>query len=199
MKFRALVKQLLIAMAMAIPATSFAGNLYVGADFARMKSALALPWGAELQYETNHLRLKGGYEWLDWLALEGQILTKGKDEHAATPTLGASQYDTGLITGLFLKPHYSFRNFGLYVLAGFASTTSTVDCNPSCPPETEARLDGPSYGTGAHVGIGDRLRLSIDYMVYFDDDVVYSDPARGSVSLSQKNTAFGIGINYALK
>lgn len=185
----------LFASCMTLAANSYAaGNWYAGVDLAQMVSEVTFPVET-VEYKTNHLRLKGGYELLDWLAFEGQLLTDGEDEHDGS----ATEYSTGATLGAYVKPHAALGNVDVYALLGFATATSSIDCRPSCPPAWEATLDGPSYGAGLQFLVNENLRISADYMVYFDDDATYDDEVTFDFTVDQKSTAIGIGINYAFK
>ena len=204
MKLRALVKQgsqaLIIASSVAVASNSFAaGNWYAGIDIAQMASEVTYSWNDTIEYKTTHLRFKGGYEFLNWLAFEAQLLTNGEDENDGTTLTNPTEYNTGATFGAYVKPHATLGIVDLYALAGFATATATIDCRPSCPPEWESTLDGPSYGAGLQFSVNDNLRISADYMVYFDDDATYDDGVTTPFTVDQKNTAFGIGINYAFK
>ena len=206
MKLRALVKQgsqaLILASSVAVASNSFAaGNWYAGIDIAQMMSEFTLP-SDTVESKTTHLRLKGGYEFLNWLAVEMQLLTNGEDDQDTTTGVLApipTEYSTGVTFGAYLKPHATLGIVDVYALAGFATATASFDCRPSCPPAWEATLDGLSYGAGLQFLVNDNLRITADYMVYFDDEATYDDDVTFAFTLDQKNTAFGIGINYAFK
>lgn len=164
-----------------------------------MASEITYSWNDTIEYKTTHLRLKGGYELLNWLAFEGQLLTAGEDENDGTTLTNATEYNTGVTFGAYVKPHATLGIVDLYALVGLAVATGTIDCRPSCPPEWESTLDGPSYGAGLQFFLNDNLRISADYMVYFDDDASYDDGVTPPFTVDQRNTVIGIGLNYAFK
>ena len=192
-------RALLFVSSMTVASNCFAGNWYAGADIAQMTSEITYSWNDTIEYKTNHLRFKAGYELLDWLAFEGQLLTNGEDENDGTALTSPTEYNTGGTFGAYVKPHAMLGIVDLYALVGFAVATATLDCRPSCPPEWEATLDGPSYGAGLQFVIHDALRISADYLVYFDDDATYDDGVTPPFTVDQKNTAFGVGVNYKFK
>ena len=179
-----------------IAGSAQASGFYAGADLVQLDSELDfLTLGIPKEkYTTSHLRLKGGIEATNWLAVEAQLLTSADDK--ATDIFGDTySYDTGMIFGIFAKPHVTIGSFDLYGLVGYATADAEYDCSPSCPPEAKATLNGFSYGVGAQFLVTKKLKISVDYMSYFDGNETYNDGIF-PLPVDQTTSGFGIGANY---
>ncbi|MCK7577694.1 MAG: hypothetical protein MZV65_19105 [Chromatiales bacterium] len=63
-----------------LPAVSSAGDFYLGADAVMLTTDL--DYGFTESYTTEHLRVKGGYEFSNNFALEAQVLSAASDTDA---------------------------------------------------------------------------------------------------------------------
>lgn len=188
---------LLLASAFAFTPNAFAGNWYAGGDIVGLVSEVRFSSGETVEFKTSHLRVKGGFEFTDWLAVEGQVVSPADDEQN-TRTYGVTDYDVGPTVGIFAKPQLPLGPLDLYGLLGYSRTYARIDCTTGCyDPDTT--LEGIGYGGGLQFYPTDRIRISADYMVYFDDDASYDDWWVTPLRVDQKNTAIGIGINYAFR
>lgn len=188
---------LLLASACGFASNATAGNWYAGGDIVSLVSEVRFTSGETVEFETAHLRLKGGYEFTDFLAVEGQVVTPADDEQNTT-THGLTVYDVGPTVGIFAKPHLPLGPLDLYGLVGYSRTYAAIDCTTGCyDPDTT--LEGISYGAGLQFYATDKIRISADYMAYFDDDASYDDWWVTPLRVDQKNTAIGIGLNFAFK
>ena len=180
-----------------IAGTAQAVGFYAGADLVQLDSELKFknyPANPKEKYKTSHIRLKGGIEATSWLAVEAQILSSADDRFA--DIFGDTwKQETGVILGVFAKPHMTIGSFDLYGLVGYATADAEYDCSPSCPPKFKATLDGVAYGIGAQFLVTKKLKISVDYMSYFDDKVTYKDGAFLE-PVNQTTSGFGIGVNY---
>jgi opacity protein-like surface antigen len=171
-----------------ISGTAQAGGVYAGADLVQLDSELdfTLLGSPKEKYTTNHLRLKGGIEATNWLSVEAQLLT-GADDTAVDIFGDTYSYDTGMIFGIFAKPHVTIGSVDLYGLLGYATADAEYDCVPSCPPGAKASLDGVAYGFGAQFLATKNLKISLDYMSYYDGEENFIDVT---------TSGFGVGANY---
>ncbi len=190
-----------IGIASLIGFSGIAGNVqaagfYAGADLVQLDSELDFltPGIPKEKYTTSHLRLKGGIEATNWLSVEAQLLT-GADDTAVDIFGDTYSYDTGMIFGIFAKPHVIIGSFDLYGLVGYATADAEYDCSPSCPPKLKATLNGVAYGAGAQFLLTKNLKISLDYMMYHDGKENASDGiVSGPVDVT--TSGFGLGVNY---
>lgn len=180
-----------------IAGTAQAAGFYAGADLVQLDSELKYknyPINPKEKYKTSHIRLKGGIEATSWLAVEAQVLSSADDKF--TDIFGATwSQETGVILGVFAKPHVTIGSFDLYGLVGYATADAENDCSVSCPPKLKATLNGIAYGVGAQFLVTKKLKISVDYMSYFDDNVTYKDGLFPE-PVDQTTSGFGIGVNY---
>ena len=197
---RAVIKNalnaLLFTSSMALVSNAVAGNWYAGGDLAGVASDMRFASGETATFETAHLRLKGGFEFTDWLAVEAQVLSPADDDQTTT-LLGLTEYEIGPMVGVFAKPHLPLGPLDLYAVLGYSRTYVSLDCTGCF--ERDTTLEGVSYGAGLQFFATDRIRVSADYMVYFDDDAIYDGFWMTSLPVDQKNTAIGIGLSYAFR
>ena len=168
-------------------------DFYAGADVVQLTSKLTAPASVppSVDFTTQHLRLKGGMNVTNWLAVEAQLLSSASD----TDIVVGTQLDTGNILGIFAKPHVTVGPVNLYGLLGYATANATSDCSPSCPPKLKATLSGLAYGLGAQYLVTKKLKVSLDYMVYHDAEVTYDD-GLFRYEVDQKTSGIGVGMNY---
>jgi opacity protein-like surface antigen len=171
-------------------------DFYAGGDVVQITSEVTptsfVAPAAEIT--TQHLRLKGGMNVTDWLALEAQLVSDA-DDADDSPGVGVS-HSTGIILGVFAKPHVTVGPVDLYGLLGYATAEATLDCSPvSCPPEWKATLEGMAYGLGAQFLATKQLKISLDYMVYFDGSTTYDDGI-APFSADTTTSGLGLGVNY---
>jgi opacity protein-like surface antigen len=179
----------------------FAGNvqaagIYAGIDLVQLDSKLDFQTSLfpTEKYTTNHVRLKGGIEATNWLAVEAQLLN-GADDNTVDILGDTYNYDTGMILGVFAKPHMTIGSFDMYGLVGYATADAEYDCVPSCPPKFKATLNGLAYGAGAQFLVNKNLKISLDYMVYHDGKENFRDGVF-SAPIDVNTSGFGIGVNY---
>lgn len=171
-------------------------DFYAGADVVQLSSELDTNTGVPqlFVFTTQHLRLKGGMNVTRWLAVEAQLLSSADDTDR--DNVGdLYQNDTGVIAGIFAKPHVTFGPVDLYGLLGYATADATFDCSPSCPPKWKASLDGFAYGLGAQYLVTQKLKVSLDLTVYHAGSDTYDDgltPFKSDTVVG----GFGLGVNY---
>lgn len=194
--YQGFICALLFTSSMALVPSAAAGNWYAGGDLTGVESHMRFASAETVAFETAHLRLKGGFEFTDWLAVEAQVLSPA-DDNQTTTILGLTEYEIGPMVAIFAKPHLQLGFLDLYALLGYSRTYVVIDCSGCFQRDTT--LDGISYGAGLQFFATDRIRISADYMVYFDDDAVYDGFFMTSLPTAQKNTAIGVGLNFAFK
>ena len=171
-------------------------DFYAGADLVQLTSELdvnVVP-PESFKFTTQHLRLKGGLNATRWLAVEAQLVSPADDTD--TDSIGDKyKHDTGIILGIFAKPHVTVGPVNLYGLLGYATAEATFDCSPTCPPKWKATLSGLAYGLGAQYLVTKKLKVSLDYMVYHDGSVTYDD-GLFPFKVDQNTSGIGVGVNY---
>lgn len=167
-------------------------SFYAGGDLVQITSDVTPEGISSADFTTQHLRLKGGMNVTNWLAVEAQLVS---DADESNSTDGA-KHSTGFILGIFAKPHVTVGPVDLYGLLGYATAEATLDCAPvSCPPEWKATLDGVAYGLGAQYLVTKQLKVSLDYMVYHDGSTTYDD-GLFPFKADTKTSGIGLGVNY---
>ena len=166
-------------------------DFYAGGDVVQITSEVRPAGNVTGEFTTQHLRLKGGMNVINWLAIEAQLVSDADGTDAAF----GGKYSTGIILGVFAKPHVTVGPVDLYGLLGFATAEATLDCTPSCPPKWKATLDGVAYGLGAQYIVTKQLKVSLDYMVYHDGSTTYDD-GLFPFDANTKTSGFGLGVNY---
>ena len=190
---------LLFVFSMANAAGAAAGNWYAGGDVVTTTSDLRFASGETSTFKTTHLRAKGGFEITEWLAVEGHAMSPADDDQT-TLALGRTEYELGPMAALFAKPHLQLGPLDFYALLGYSRAEAAIDCaSVSNCYEYDTSLEGIAYGAGLQFFATDRIRISADYMVYYDDDTMYDDWFEASLEVDHKNTAIGIGLNFAFK
>lgn len=162
--------------AMAVPDTASARGFYLGADVVQLSTEL--DYGYTENYTTQHLRVKGGYEFLDYLAIEGQVLTAAHDTD--TDVFGGRyELDTGNIVGVYVKPKTNFTNANVYGLIGL-SLWDTAYRGVAFPFEDTDSVLMFGLGVGGEFNITRNFRFNIeamlhtgsaDYPTFFSDTV----------------------------
>jgi hypothetical protein len=166
--------------AAAVPATAKASGFYLGADAVQL--ATELDYGFTEKYTTQHLRVKAGYEFLDYLAVEAQLLTADSD--VDFDVFGDRfELDTGTIVGVYIKPKTNFETANVYGLFGFSLWDTTYTDVGFGFQDTDAVVMF-GVGIGGEFNVTRNFRFSIEAMVhagsadyptfFFDSVDVYS-------------------------
>jgi opacity protein-like surface antigen len=166
-------------------------DFYAGADVVQLTSETSA-FGSSSDFTTLHLRLKGGMNIINWLAVEAQLVSDADDTDNAI----GFKHSTGFILGIFAKPHVTVGPVDLYGLLGYATAEASLECDPACgAPKAKATLDGVAYGLGAQYLVTKQLKVSLDYMVYHDDSATY-DGGIYVIMVDTKTSGIGLGVNY---
>ena len=168
-------------------------DFYAGGDVVQITSEVRPAGNVTGEFTTQHLRLKGGMNVINWLAIEAQLVSDAEDSDT-NPAVSAT-HSTGFILGIFAKPHVTVGPVDLYGLLGYATAEATIDCVPSCPPKWKATLGGVAYGLGAQYLVTKQLKVSLDYMVYHDGSATYDD-GLFPITADTKTSGLGLGVNY---
>lgn len=177
--------------ATAVPDTAAASGFYLGADAVQL--ATELDYGFTENYTTQHLRVKGGFEFLDYLAVEAQVYTA--DQDTDIDAFGDRfELDTGSIVGVYIKPKARFPNGSVYGLFGFSVWDTTYT-------EVATALDNTDsvfmfgLGIGGEFNIGRHLRFNIEGMLHTgsaDYPTFYLDP----VDMYAYGIAAGFNVRF---
>jgi len=126
-------------------------GFYLGADVASLQTTL--DYGFTENYSTNHARLKVGYQILNFLSVEGRIMTPDYDTDI--DFLGGQyRFDTGSVFGVYARPHTNFPNANVYDIVGL--TVMNTKYRPVAP--ITGLTDGDSV-IALTLGVGGSFRL----------------------------------------
>lgn len=147
-----------------IAGTAQAGGFYLGADAVSLSTELDYAFGTE-DYSTTHLRLKAGYEFADFLAVEAHLAGAG-DDTGVDPFGDLYKFDTGNIIGIYLKPKTPFSKANVYGLIGLSQwdTTYTDVAFPIFKDNETVNMFG--FGVGGEFNITKNLRFNIEGMIH---------------------------------
>ena len=114
-------------------------------------------------YNTSHVRIKGGYEILKFLAVEAHVLTAGNDTDI-DPFGALFELDTGNIIGIYVKPKTNFAKANVYELIGFAQWDTTYTEVATRVKDTDTVVTF-GVGVGGEFNITKNLRFNIEGMI----------------------------------
>jgi len=145
-----------------LPTSALASGFYIGADLVQRTTDLDYFEGTE-SYTTSHVRIKGGYEILKFLAVEAHVMTAGNDTDI-DPFGDLYELDTGTIIGVYAKPKTSFATANVYGLVGF-SLWDTTYTNVALGTSSTDAVVTFGAGVGGEFNITQNLRFNIEGMV----------------------------------
>lgn len=162
-------RKLILAVMMAgslgaavVPAAASASGFYIGADAVMRSTELDYLEGTET-YHTEHARIKAGYEILDFLAVEAQVLTAGDDSDI--DFFGdLYSFDTGTIVGVYAKPKTDFSRANVYGLVGLAYWDTTYT-DVALNEKYTDKVVTFGAGVGGEFNITKHLRFNIEGMM----------------------------------
>jgi hypothetical protein len=174
-----------------IPAIAQADGGYIGADAATMWTDV--DWGGGTDhYTTQHLRLKGGYDFPGYFGFEMRIASGGDDTY--NDIFGTWKWEAGTRVSGYFKPRVSFGNFDLYGLLGLSlmDTSYRLVGSGFKDSETIATLDlgfGGQYNFSPNFGVTAEILNSVgsaDYPTFTSGVDIYS-------------TALGAGVVFRFR
>lgn len=145
-----------------LPTSVSASGFYIGADVVQRTTDLDYDGGTET-YNTSHVRIKGGYEILKFLAVEAHVSTAGKDTDI-DPFGDLFELDTGNIIGIYAKPKTNFAKANVYGLIGFAQWDTTYTDVAARIKDTDTVITF-GVGVGGEFNVTKNLRFNIEGMV----------------------------------
>jgi opacity protein-like surface antigen len=169
---------------------SFAeGFFYVGIGVASM--ALENE-GSKEKFSTVAKMIQVGYQYGDYIAIEGRYSSQGTDVQysgGTTNNADITNYPTDFSNiGIYIKPIYPFGNLSLYGLAGYGQVTLTnVPLNDVDRKETSFQ-----WGGGASYTIGNTLMIFGDYVSMYSGEG-FDFLGAGS---THKGELITIGLSY---
>lgn len=171
-----------------VAASAQADGGYLGVDAATMWTDV--DWGGGTDhYTTQHLRLKGGYDFPGYYGFEMRIASGSDDTY--NDVFGTWKWEAGTRVSGYFKPRVSFRNFDLYGLLGVSwwdTSYQLVDSGLK-DSETIATFDlgfGGQYNFSRHFGVTAEILHSVgsaDYPTFTSGVDIYS-------------TALGAGVVF---
>ncbi len=125
-----------------------------------------VPTGDSVEFEANSILLQAGYQYNQYVALEGRYWLGVGDIDQSGYNAGTRSGDFDA-WGLYVKPMYPVTDaFDIYALLGYAD--STIDIDNSGSWET----DGFSWGIGAQYTVMDNVLIFADYVSMASEDTV---------------------------
>jgi hypothetical protein len=179
------------AISVAVVSTdASAAGFYLGADAVSLKTDLDYAGGSE-SYSTTHLRVKGGYEFMDYIAVEAHVLTAA-DDTDIDPFGNLFSLDTGTIVGIYAKPKTNFEKANVYGLLGLSvwDTTYSWVGMPFQDTDSVAML---GIGVGGEFNITKNLRVNVEGMIHIgsaDYNTFFAD------SVDVYALGLAAGVNY---
>lgn len=173
-----------------LPTSASASDFYIGADVVQRTTNLDYTGGSET-YNTNHVRLKGGYEILRFLAVEAHVLTAGKST-AVDPFGKMFELDTGNIIGIYAKPKTNFEKANVYGLVGFAQWDTTYTDVATRVKDTDAVV---TFG----VGVGGDFNITKNFRFNIEGMIQYGSPSYStyfSTSPDMYSSSLAAGMSY---
>jgi hypothetical protein len=177
-------------LALSPAAQAAESGFYMGADAVQLTTTI--DWGFTESYTTTHARFKAGYQILDFLSVEGRIMSS--DYNTDIDVFGDTyRFDTGTMFGVYARPHTNFRDANVYGLIGLTTmNTKYRALRPFPGPVDSDAVLAFTVGVGGTFRIAGNLFLDIeaqafsgtaDYKSYFLD---YVD-------------VYGVGISAGLR
>ncbi len=171
-----------IVIGLSVPFLARADGWYLGADVAFRDTTLDYGAPVEESYSTQHVRLKGGYDFAQNFGVEMRLMNSGDDTY--TDFFGTWKWSTGNVVSLYFKPHYNFGDFTLYGLVGlsFMDTSYEAVAGPFTGAKDTATLTTFDFGVGGqynftrHFGITGEVKLDVgsaDYNTILGSTDVY--------------------------
>lgn len=165
-------------LAISSPAQAAERGFYLGADVASLQTTL--DYGDTEKYSTTHARFKAGYQILDFLSVEGRVMSSEYDTDIDVFG-GRYRFDTGTMIGVYARPHTNFRNANVYGIVGLtAMNTKYRLVAPGTGPVDSDTVIAFTLGVGGSFRIVGNLTLDVeataysgtaDYKSYFVDYV----------------------------
>ena len=124
------------------------------------------PTGDNVEFEANSILLQAGYQYNQYVALEGRYWIGVGDIDQSGYNAGTRSGDFDA-WGLYVKPMYPVTNdFDIYALLGYADNTIDIDNSGSW------ETDGFSWGIGAQYDVMDNVLIFADYVSMASEDTV---------------------------
>lgn len=117
------------------------------------------------EFSATTLMLQAGYQYNEYLALEGRYtFGLNMDYNPGTTNGLSSDYDGDFSNwGIYLKPMYPIGNFSIYGLLGYGGVMLDNLAGG------DAYEDGWQWGLGAGYALSDNYTIFVDYVSLYDD------------------------------
>jgi opacity protein-like surface antigen len=115
------------------------------------------------EFTSTQVTLQAGYQFNDYIALEGRYAFGFNTDYDQGTTLGLPSYGDVSSWGIYLKPVYPVGDFSVYALLGYGGVMLS-DINGG-----DAYEDGFQYGLGAAYNITENFSVFADYVWLYDD------------------------------
>jgi len=156
--------------------------------------------GLNLEAETDNVLLQAGYQFNEYVAIEGRYWIGVGDATwtASSGYRGVSGDISGDYSswGIYVKPMYPVtESFNVYALLGYASTSLEADTNENFYWDS----DEFSWGLGAEFGVTDNVFIFADYVnLGAPDSVDYHDNGNTypDVDVDGDLYTINVGVTY---
>ena len=126
--------------------------------------------GAELnvdatneQFTSTALMLQAGYQYNEYVALEGRYSFGFSTDYDQGITTGLATYGDISSWGIYVKPMYPIGDFSIYGLLGYGGVMLSDVRNG------DAYENGFQYGLGASYDVTENVSVFADYVWLYDD------------------------------
>lgn len=139
------------------PSGAYAEAAYLAATFKK---------GSDPSLKPAALRLTGGMDVINGLAVEGMLAFGAKDGKS-----GTKQAELSTLAGVFVKPHAELMpGVEVYARAGFSNLAWSTQTTGAAAVKGSGNSVG--YGVGMSYKVADKITAGIDYMSYYNKDSV---------------------------
>jgi len=188
-------KLLAIALGVSLAATLGAAQadplrFYLGGDVVQLTTKIddltGVPPIVTGSAKATTLRMKGGLQLVEWLALEVHMVVPRTETYS---TAGAANKVSTSVFGLFAKPSFNAGALNIYGLVGYAGTTFDFT---GVVAGQQSKSDF-AYGAGVQYPFTKNVSGSIEYTQYNKTSLPVGGFAGG---LDVNVSAVGVGIAY---
>lgn len=177
------------ALVLTSPAHATDRGFYLGADVVSLQTTL--DYGYTETYNTSHARLKGGYQILKFLSVEGRLTSPGHDTDI--DFLGDRyRFDAGTAFGIYARPHTNFSNANVYGIIGLTAMNTKYRLAGGGPVDSDLVLV-ETIGVGGDFRLAGNLFLDIEAQIYLG---VADYPSNGLADVLLYSTGLSAGLRY---
>ena len=180
------VEEPIVVVEEVMPST---GSFYLGLAYGFMNAEIddtTYPRGGVLtetvlDEDFSAIMINAGYDFNQYVGIEGRYWFGGNDtigtiiDSAGVPRDVDADIDTW---GIYVKPMYPVSDaFDIYALLGYADNgyeLSAITVKGDVELNSDADIDGFSWGIGAAYSFTDNMSVFVDYTVLYDDETEWA-------------------------